>query len=645
MSPATTTDRPIKVMQSKKRVSRRRRGTRSASRARMRRVLGWSALLVVLLLLVSIGGLNALLATAWPKQWMNGDPDHLRVDYGRAWTLWPPLAIHLEDLDLSFQDPDSQVQLQGSRVTGYISPWALLSLRLQARGVTASGVVFKLRPRVLPDDKTVHREWLPDIDGFPSPEKVPGEAWPELITFDLRAMQLTDVREVWVGEVRYRGATAISGGMVFEPLRALMLDDLAITDANGVLTRGDQTLLTLTSLSARADLDRLPFKDASVTDLKKLTANVTLIGELDAAYAANFAVRSVPWLTVAGADGLVTADVRLVRGVLQDGSSLVSKAPGVRLVTPFVSLRGQGEVKLTAAEGIRRLELVLLGPTLTGADKTPWMTAERFRLLSKGPADLTAPDVFDGVLTLTQARADDLRFLNRFLPKSTGLSIVKGDGLVNATLAIDSSTSKGSGEVEATFSKLELASRVSRLVGKADVKARLRSVDLATGVMRLDGSSFEFTDATVFADQRRYDGFWFKARVPELTLSVDGPVRTTATIAFEVQHLQPVMGLVEAQVPVPFPVRLMSEHHDVSFTASLRVAPDLIELTDVRVHAEALDVWADLAVRETPGVWGAVLVKSMPVIAALELRGVSQKTVLADAVPWFHKWRAAQAKR
>ena len=193
-------------------------------------------------------------------------------------------------------------------------------------------------------------------------------------------------------------------------------------------------------------------------------------------------MRSVPWLSVGGSDCLVTCDVRLVRGVLQDGSSLVSKAPGVRLTTPFVSLRGQGEVKLTAAEGIRRLELVLLGPTLTGSDKTPWMHAERFRLLSKGPADLTAPDVFDGALTLTKAHADDLRCLNRFLPKGAGLSIVKGDGFVNATLAIDSSTSKGSGEVEATFSKLELASRVSRLVGKAEVKAHLRSIDLATGV-------------------------------------------------------------------------------------------------------------------------------------------------------------------
>jgi hypothetical protein len=611
----------------------------------MKRALRWSALVVVLLLFASLGGLNALLATRWPQQWMNGDPDHLRVSYGRAWTLWPPLAIHLEDLDLSFQDPDTQVQVQAARVSGFLSPWALRSLRLQARGVTASGVVFKLRPRVLPGDEAVHRAWLPTIDGFPSVDKVPGEVWPQLITFDLRGLQLTDVREVWVGEVRYRGAGAISGGMMFEPLRALMLDDIAITDANGVLTRGDQTLLTLTSLSARADLDRLAFKDAAVTDLKKLTANVSLEGELDSAYAANFAVRSVPWLTVGGADGVVEADVRLVRGVLQDGSSFVSKAPGVRLMTPFVSLRGQGEVRLTATEGTRRLELVLLRPELIGSDKTPWMHAERFRLLSKGPADLTVPDVFDGVLTLTKAHADDLRFLNRFVPKGTGLSVVKGDGFANATLAIDSSTSKGAGDVVATFSKLELASRVSRLEGQAVVRAHLRSIDFATGVMRLDGSSFEFTDATVFADRRRYDGFWFKARVPEWTLSVDGPLRTTATVAFEVQHLQPVMGLVEAQVPVPFPVRLMSEHHDVSCTASLRLGPDLIEVTDLRVHADALDVWADFAVRETPGVWGAVLVKSMPVIAALELRGVSQKLMLADAVPWFHKWRAAQARR
>lgn len=611
----------------------------------MRRALRWSALVVVLLLVGVVGGLNGLLATRWPQQWMNADPAHLRVSYSRAWTLWPPLAIQLEDLDLSFQDPDTQVQIQAARVSGYISPWALLSLRLQARGVTGSGIVFKLRPRVLPDDDSVHRAWLPAIDGFPSLDKVPGEVWPELITFDLRGMQLKDVREVWVGEVRYRGAGAISGGMVFEPLRALMLDDVSLTDSKGEVTRGDQSLLSLTALSARLDLDRLAFKGATVADLKKLTANVSLKGALDSAYVANFAVRSVPWLTVGGADGVVDADVRLVRGVLQDGASFVSKAPGVKLTTPFVSLRGQGEVRLTATEGTRRLEVVLLAPEVTGSDKTPWMSAERFRMVSKGPADLTAPDAFDGVLTLTKAHADDLRFLNRFMPRGAGLSIVKGDGVVNATIAVDSSTSKASGEVDASFSKLELASRATRLEGRAEVKAHLRSIDLSTGVMRLDGSSFEFTDATVFADQRRYEGFWFKARAPEWTLSVAGPFRTTATVAFEVQHLQPVMGIVEAQVPVPFPVRLMSEHHDVSCTASLRVAPNLVELTDVRVHAEALDVWADIAVRETPGVWGAVLVKSMPVIAALELRGVEQKTVLADAVPWFHKWRAAQAAR
>ncbi len=570
----------------------------------MRRALRWSALVVVVLLMAALGGSNALLASRWPLQWMNGDPAHLRIRYGRAWTLWPPLAIQLEDLDLSFQDPDTQVQIQGSRVSGYISPWALLSLRLEAKSVMASGIVFKLRPRVLPGDERVHRAWLPDIDGFPSGEKVPGEVWPKLITFDLSSLQLTDVREVWVGEVRYRGAGAISGGMVFEPLRSLTLDDVSLAETKGELTRGDQTLLTLTGLSARADLDRLSFEGASLTDLHKLSANVALKGALDSAAVANFAVRSVPWLTVGGADGLVDADVHLTRGVLQDGSTFVSKAPGVTLLTPFISLRGEGEVRLTAQEGARRLELVLLSPQATGSDQTPWMHAERFRLVSKGPADLTTPDAFEGVLTLTKGHASDLRFLNRFLPRGSGLSVVKGEGLVNATLALDSTTSKGSGEVEATFSKLELASRASRLVGQAVAKAHLRSIDLSTGLMRLDGSSFDFTDATVFADHRRYDGFWLKARVPDWTLSVNGPLRTTAKVEFEVQHLQPVMGIVEAQVPVPFPVRLMSEHHDVSCTASIRVVPNLVEVTDVRVHAEALDVWADLAVRETPGVWG-----------------------------------------
>lgn len=375
----------------------------------MRRVLRVASWLVVLLVAVIVG-LNAALLTPWPRRWMNSDPEHLRVSYRSAWTFWPPLALHVEDFDVSFQDPDTQVQVQAAQLSGYLSWPGLRALRLEARGleargITAAGVVLKVRPRVLPGDATVNRAWLPTIDGFPAIEKVPGEAWPQLITFDLRDLELTSLREVWVGEVRYRGDGHVSGSMVFEPLRSVRLDDVSLVATRGELTRGDQPLLTLERMSARLDLERLAFEGLALADLKKLTATISLAGRLDSASIANFAVRSVPWLWVTGADGAVDVDVALVRGVLQDGSTISSKAPDVTLSTSLFSLAGQGELRLSTRDATRRLELVLLAPTVTGMDKTLLLNAERFRLVSTGPADLAAPDVFDGELTLTQARA------------------------------------------------------------------------------------------------------------------------------------------------------------------------------------------------------------------------------------------------
>lgn len=608
----------------------------------MKRVLGWSVVGVVVVVALTLGLANGVLATGWPLAWMNGDPAHLRVSYRAAWTFWPPLALHVRGLDLSFQDPDTQVQLSAEHLAGYLSPWALRSLRLDAHGVRASGVVFKLRPRVLPGDETGRRDLLPDIEGFPNAAKVPGEAWPALITFDLSALELTDVREVWVGEVHYRGAGQVSGGLVFEPLRSLQLDEVTLSDSKGVLQRGEETLLTLSELTARADLRRLEFAGISALDFRKLTANVSLRGVLDSASLANFMVRSVPGLAVSGATGEVSADVDLVRGVLQPGGHFSSKAPAVTLETRLGSLTGEGEVLVSSTTTGRRLELVIHAPSVTGPNAEPWAQAEQFRLVSKGPLDLSAPDAFDGVVTLTGARAGDLRFLNRAIPLASGVSLVKGHALVNATFALDSSTAKGSGEVELTVTGLELASRASRVVGQLVAKAHVRSLDLNTGSMRLDGSSVELSKATVFADRSRSDGFWLKVRAPRWALE---GATSEASVVVEVQHLQPVMGLIAAQVDVPFPLRLMAEHHDVTTTADLRVEPQRIEVTDVRLHASALDVWADFEVRRARGVWGAALVKSPPVIAALELRGAASEVVFADASVWFHKWRATQTAK
>jgi len=175
--------------------------------------------------------------------------------------------------------------------------------------------------------------------------------------------------------------------------------------------------------------------------------------------------------------------------------------------------------------------------------------------------------------------------------------------------------------------------------------AHVRSIDLGTGAMRLDGSSFAITNARIFADQKDYAGFWLKLSASELVLKPGPMTSWDTTVALELAHLQPVLGLVAARVAIPFPLRLMAEHRNVSATASLHGASNTVAVSELRVHADALDVWGDMQLRGGPGAWGAFLVKSPPVVAGLKLRGPMATPVLVDAEPWFRKQRVAQAGR
>jgi hypothetical protein len=341
-----------------------------------------------------------------------------------------------------------------------------------------------------------------------------------------------------------------------------------------------------------------------------------------------------------GVEGPVTAQARVVKGVLQDGSTFTSVAPGLTLDTRLLSASGQGAVTVGVQDGERRLDVSLTQPRVTSPEHEPWLRAQQFRLVSKGPADLAAEDVFDGTLTLTKGRADDLRFVNRFIPEPLGLAVVSGRGLFDATVAVNSSTSKGSGSVVVLMEDLELRNRVSRVLGSAELRGMFQSFDLKTGAMRLDGSSFTISRARIFADNREYQGFSATLAAPSCVVNPQGAVKWKTTLDLKLQTLQPVLGMVAAQVPIPFPVRLMAEHQDLTASVAMLVRKDDVELNDVRVHSERLDVWGDLNLRDgKQGVFGAVLVKSPPVVAAIELKGAQVTPILIDAEPWFRKWK------
>lgn len=596
---------------------------------------------VVLAPLLLFVGVNGLLQTRWPLLWLNADPDDLHVDYRAAWARWPPFALHLEDLRVSFQDPETQVELRADTIDGVLSPWALRSLRLQAHDVDAAGVVFKLRPRRPIDAPVGPRPSQPDIAGFADLAPAAGERWPALITFALARVTLTDVKEVWVGDVRYAGSASISGSMDFEPRRQLALHDVVVNDRGGTFSTGPTMFVSSEALHARVDLEPFVFESADVTDFRKLTARLSFEGVLDVTGVAPMAVARFPGLRLSARAGPVSANLHVVKGLLQDRSRLSSTLPMVELETASGAVLGDCEVRFTATERARRVELEMHGAAVSGPDGAPWLDVEALTLVFDGATDLAGPDQSTLLVTAHHGRAHDLRFINQLLDPASGLSVVRGDAVLDATVAFDTVTKKASGALRGSVIGLELAGRTARLTGRALAKVHLHAVDSSSGLLNLDGSSFELVDATVFADRRRYDGFWLKVRLPKWSLWTVPFRAMTADVEVDVQHLQPVMGIVAAQVALPFPIRLMSEHPELSSSASIVVTRQGLEVKDLRVHAKALDVWADFRVKGR-GVWGAALVKSPPVIAAIEFKGDEHDQVLSEAEAWFRQQRARQ---
>ena len=605
----------------------------------MRRRLGRFVLALLVTTVVLFVGLNGLLQTSWPLRWLNADPDHLHVDYRNAWTLWPPFSLHLDDLVISFQDVETQVELRADHLDGVLSPWALRSLRLEAHDVAASGVVFRLRPRPTSAPPPGGRSLQPDIAAFDDAPASPGEQWPALVTLALTRVTLTDVREVWVSEVRTVGNAIISGSMTFEARRSLSLDEAVVTSRGATVTRGPEPLLALDALDAKLTLERLVFETAAWPDARKLSADVSLVGVVARGVLGPAGFAAVPWLAPGTGDGPVTAALHVVRGVVQPSSRLHVAVPRFTVGAGPVTLQGGSVLDLSATERAWQVDLVMASATVTGGVGVPRLDVERLEVVAQGATDLTEPLRPRVLVTAHGGRARDVRAVNRLLDPASGLRVVSGAAHLDATFAYDLKTGTGDGALRATVSRLELESRIARLSGRCRLELHLRSFDTASGRLHLDGSSLELLDATVFADRRRYDGFWLKVRVPGWAWWTAAPRRTQATVELELQHLQPVMGIVAAQVELPFPIRLMSDHREVSSAASITITGDGVDVRGLHVHAKALEVWADVQLNEK-GVWGAALVDSWPVVAAIEFKGTRHEPVLSDAAAWFRGFRA-----
>src|SRR5204863_4513514 len=131
-------------------VKARRKPARGRPGARAAKIV-WIGLAVItaLAILVAVASsifLHRVLATGKVKEWVNREPEKLRIEYESA-SGWNPWSVRVHGLELRSRDKNVEFWFRIEDARFSFSPLQLLTKRFHVGKISGSGLVYHLRIR------------------------------------------------------------------------------------------------------------------------------------------------------------------------------------------------------------------------------------------------------------------------------------------------------------------------------------------------------------------------------------------------------------------------------------------------------------------------------------------------------------------
>lgn len=605
----------------------------------MRRRLGWLIAALVVLVVGLVAFAYALVNGGLLPKLTNANPGVFAMTYRQA-KLVPPLSVEVDDVEFHIQSDGFRVRIIAAHATGSFMPFDLARLRVSFTGITARGVsVFVRLPE--PSEGT-KAERLPPVDGMAEPSPpTPGP----LFSVALTGLSDVQVNEVWVDGFRYQGEIDVSGGFVLQPTDSLVIepstviiDGGVVTLPNGLEAKVDPSSIAgqLRSMPLDVPLERAMFRavDADVK-LGFQAPNLNLINSLLLGD-----LRDVQLLYGAGG---VAMDLGVDGGVLNDGSALTISPRDIGVRVPHFDVVGRASIEMKVKED--RVYATLLLPAFeldSRNDDKQVATGKNFVLNAvTGSNDLTAVRHVDVSLKLADAHAPDLKFLDRFIPAGSGVILVGGAGHVTVDATLSTRTNQAKGKLVLDAKNLELRNRSALITGAANVVGLLDSFDLQRRHMDLRGSHVKLTGVTVKTRPKTYTNVSLSAVAPEALWAPDTEHPWKAKLAVGVSNLQPLLGIVSANVEMPQLVVGLLDVPDVAASAELDVMKKQVRLVPMAMTARDLRVDARVQLDEQPdqemAPRGVALVKLGPLTAGMAIDGGVVTPIIFGAPEWYAK--------
>lgn len=633
-----------------------------------RLVLAALALLAVLEVGYLVAG-NLFLRTEWGRELVNRKPERMAARWDGGWTVWPG-SVHLENLELRGQSRSVQWAATAERASGAISLLGLATREFRTDDIRATGVTFRLRRRH-------DREWKnrrpppvalqpeipglenPPVDPPPRPNRAPEDAWEIGLDFD----RLTDVREIWVDQVRYLGPAEASGGFEMRLKRTTEVLPSRLEFAGGRLLLAGEEVASGVAGVLSAESDRYPHpehKGTAALAFYRFGAQ----GSGEVGDVAGLAPDSQA-LELERLAGRLAVDGTFDRGRLGPDTRIAVDPAEVVLRLLDDRAEGSGRVEATVTDGTWEADGVLdeFSITRLGAD-APHVSGSGLAATLRG-ASAELGEILDRVhlaLDLPPATLTDLAVYDDLLPAAAGLRILGGRGTLAGQFEAElrrppevsgtpevpadtgdselSGTSAASGSLRLVSEGLAARFGDVDLSGDLTVDAVFPDLDLAGRAYRLDGTTVTLERGRLGGEVTGGDTPW-NGRMGVIygALTPGGGDLVTATLDGRFSDTRPLIALYASRRDLPDWLERVLVEDDLEVSGRVAAGADAVRLQEMEITTEDLEILGDLSLSGPGRRRGRLYLAFGRLNLGIELTPAGRDLHLLRAKRWFEEGR------
>lgn len=622
-------------------------------------VILWPLYLAAANLWLRHGGLERML---------NRRPERLAIHWDAAWTLWPGV-VHVRGFEIRNQTRVYQWWLAVDRGVVDVDMWNLQNRELLLGPLHGSGAAFRLRRRVdaPPRARAGRPELYPPIPGLanppgrkpevlypPKPDRAGRRRQPWHVR--ITGVQLDDVREVWIEEVRFAGKARVAGGFDVRARERVEVQPSRVEIEAGALALGGGANARPIFADARGRVDAhidpyAPHRTKGWEVLRFTSGRASLEGQVRSLAFLDVFFRETRWVDLRFAGGRTTVDFRLRRGRVLPDSRLEARPD--RITVAFLDYRAQGDGSVRwwvenkeKPEGRFALQLGRFHIQRQGYGR-PHVRGHGLRIeaSSRAPRIGSLFQPLWVAIDMPGAEVPDLRFYNAYLPGHSGLALTGGSGRMSARFRAAAPDWIGSGELRLAARGIGARFEDRRLRGNLQMHTLLRRADLRERRFDISGSKVDLTGVTMQGAATPGDPperWWARAHLDRAVLSPGSPVFLRARLESTLSDTRPLFALFAPAGGRGKVLRWVDDLLDiqgVGAVADLTVGRDLLKVDHLAVAGGTATVQGRF--RVAAGHPRGILYASLGRLdVGMELAGGKRDWKILKPRQWFENYPA-----